>query len=64
MVNDGVLTITPVSGGTTLRLGPAQDGSTHPLRPLDPADPLGARGARLLTAARTKAGCQGVAMLL
>ncbi|MGD1220588.1 hypothetical protein AB9Q10_19410 [Streptomyces krungchingensis] len=37
MVNDGVLTVTPVSGGTTLRLGPAEDGSTHPLRPLDRA---------------------------
>jgi hypothetical protein len=35
MVDDGVLTVTPVEGGTTLRLGPAEDGSTHPLRPLD-----------------------------
>lgn len=37
MVDDGVLTVTPVEGGTTLRLGPAEDGSTHPLRPLDRA---------------------------
>ncbi|MET7296948.1 hypothetical protein ABZS79_33450 [Streptomyces griseoloalbus] len=37
MVDDGVLTVTPVTGGTTLRLGPAEDGSTHPLRPLDRA---------------------------
>lgn len=36
-VEDGVLTVTPVSGGTTLRLGPAEDGSTHPLRALDQA---------------------------
>jgi hypothetical protein len=36
-VNNKVLTVTPVSGGTTLRLGPAEDGSTHPLRPLDQA---------------------------
>lgn len=35
--DDGVLTVTPVKGGTTLRLGPAQDGSRHPLRPLDQA---------------------------
>ncbi|MCZ4603553.1 hypothetical protein O3S80_07140 [Streptomyces sp. Lzd4kr] len=35
MVDDGVLTVTPVTGGTTLRLGPAEDGSVHPLRPLD-----------------------------
>ncbi len=37
MVEDGVLTVTPVSGGSTLRLGPAKDGSMHPLRPLDQA---------------------------
>ncbi|MEU7072899.1 hypothetical protein AB0B30_27590 [Streptomyces narbonensis] len=37
MVDDGVLTVTPVEGGPTLRLGPAKDGSTHPLRPLDRA---------------------------
>ncbi|WP_331729123.1 hypothetical protein OG592_43340 (plasmid) [Streptomyces avidinii] len=37
MIEDGVLTVTPVSGGSTLRLGPAKDGSTHPLRPLDRA---------------------------
>ncbi|MFI6118034.1 hypothetical protein [Kitasatospora sp. NPDC051164] len=37
MVDDGVLTVTPVEGGTTLRLGPAKDGSTHPLRPIDRA---------------------------
>ena len=37
MVDDGVLTLTPVEGGTTLRLGPAEDGGTHPLRPLDRA---------------------------
>lgn len=37
MVDDGALTVTPVEGGTTLRLGPAEDGSTHPLRPLDRA---------------------------
>ncbi|MFE0774307.1 hypothetical protein [Streptomyces sp. NPDC058861] len=35
MVDNGVLTVTPVEGGTALRLGPAEDGSTHPLRPLD-----------------------------
>ncbi|ATZ22034.1 hypothetical protein SLAV_38870 [Streptomyces lavendulae subsp. lavendulae] len=35
--DDGVLTVTPVAGGATLRLGPAEDGSTHPLRPLDKA---------------------------
>ncbi|MFF8535930.1 hypothetical protein ACF07B_28920 [Streptomyces sp. NPDC015532] len=33
----GVLVVTPISGETTLRLGPAQDGGTHPLRPLDQA---------------------------
>ncbi|WP_435057677.1 hypothetical protein [Streptomyces sp. bgisy060] len=37
MVDDGVLTVTPVEGGTPLRLGPAEDGSMHPLRPLDRA---------------------------
>ncbi|MEU5137116.1 hypothetical protein [Streptomyces californicus] len=37
MIDDGVLTVTPLSGGTTLRLGPAEDGSTHPLRPQDRA---------------------------
>ncbi|MFF3488847.1 hypothetical protein ACFYXC_37085 [Streptomyces sp. NPDC002701] len=37
MADDGVLTLTPVTGGTTLRLGPAEDSSTHPLRPLDRA---------------------------
>ncbi|MFD9773378.1 hypothetical protein ACFWXE_24055 [[Kitasatospora] papulosa] len=37
MVDDGVLTVTPVAGGATLRLGPAEDGGTHPLRPLDRA---------------------------
>ncbi|MFD8731448.1 hypothetical protein [Streptomyces sp. NPDC059611] len=37
MVDGGVLTVTPLSGGTTLRLGPAEDGSTHPLRPQDRA---------------------------
>ncbi|MGY4963645.1 hypothetical protein [Streptomyces sp. 900105245] len=35
--DDGVLTVTPIEGGPTLRLGPAKDGSTHPLRPLDRA---------------------------
>ncbi|MEW2298238.1 hypothetical protein ABZ719_37095 [Streptomyces sp. NPDC006743] len=29
------LVIRPISGGTTLRLGPAEDGGTHPLRPQD-----------------------------
>ncbi|MFE2168898.1 hypothetical protein ACFXB3_28175 [Streptomyces sp. NPDC059447] len=38
MVDDGVLTVTPTSGATTLRLGPAKNGSsTQPLRPLDQA---------------------------
>ncbi|MFF8617904.1 hypothetical protein [Streptomyces sp. NPDC015350] len=37
IVNDGVLTVTPVEGGTTLHLGPAEDGSMHPLHPLDRA---------------------------
>lgn len=37
LVDGGVLTVTPVGGGPTLRLGPAADGSTHPLRPLDRA---------------------------
>ncbi|WP_407842063.1 hypothetical protein ACE1OC_42685 (plasmid) [Streptomyces sp. DSM 116496] len=37
MVDGGVLTVTPTSGGPTLRLGPAEDGGTHPLRPLDQA---------------------------
>nr|MDT0519929.1 hypothetical protein [Streptomyces sp. DSM 41633] len=36
-VEDGVLFVTPTSQGTTLRLGPAEDGSTHPLRPVDAA---------------------------
>jgi hypothetical protein len=36
-VKDSVLVVTPISGGTTLRLGPAEDGGTHPLRPLDQA---------------------------
>ncbi|MFE9481185.1 hypothetical protein ACFYNM_21585 [Streptomyces spororaveus] len=36
-VEDGVLIVTPTSRGTTLRLGPADDGSTHPLRPVDTA---------------------------
>ncbi|WP_055529664.1 hypothetical protein [Streptomyces graminilatus] len=36
-VDDGVLVVTPISDGTTLRLGPAEDGGTHPLRPLDQA---------------------------
>ncbi len=33
--DNGVLVVTPISGETTLRLGPAEDGGTHPLRPLD-----------------------------
>ncbi|MET9324082.1 hypothetical protein ABZX75_28525 [Streptomyces sp. NPDC003038] len=36
-VEDGVLLVTPTSHGTTLRLGPAEDGGTHPLRPVDAA---------------------------
>ncbi|MFE4206119.1 hypothetical protein ACFRSX_32625 [Streptomyces goshikiensis] len=36
-VDHGVLLVTPTSQGTTLRLGPAEDGSTHPLRPVDAA---------------------------
>ncbi|MDH6544130.1 hypothetical protein [Streptomyces sp. SPB4] len=36
-VENGVLLVTPTSQGTTLRLGPAEDGSTHPLRPVDVA---------------------------
>ncbi|MEU2454826.1 hypothetical protein ABZ605_32650 [Streptomyces sp. NPDC012765] len=36
-VEGGVLLVTPTSRGTTLRLGPAEDGSTHPLRPMDAA---------------------------
>jgi hypothetical protein len=36
-VQDRVLIVTPVSGGTTLRLGPAEDGGMHPLRPVDRA---------------------------
>lgn len=36
-VNDGTLVVTPISGETTLRLGPAEDHGTHPLRPLDQA---------------------------
>ncbi|MFD6967202.1 hypothetical protein [Streptomyces sp. NPDC059949] len=35
--DDGVLVVTPISGETTLRLGPAKDGGTHPLRPMDQA---------------------------
>ncbi|MER6031121.1 hypothetical protein [Streptomyces sp. NPDC001851] len=37
MVDDGVLTVIPVEGGTTLRLRPAGDGSARRLRPLDRA---------------------------
>ncbi|MFC8944042.1 hypothetical protein [Streptomyces rochei] len=29
------LVIRPISGDATLRLGPAEDGGTHPLRPQD-----------------------------
>ncbi|MFI5987003.1 hypothetical protein ACIBEA_39835 [Streptomyces sp. NPDC051555] len=36
-VADGVLVINPTNGGPTLRLGPAENGGTHPLRPLDQA---------------------------
>ncbi|MDX3537232.1 hypothetical protein PV721_23225 [Streptomyces sp. MB09-01] len=36
-VDHGVLLVTPTSQGTTLRLGPAENGSTHPLRPVDAA---------------------------
>ncbi|MEU9744773.1 hypothetical protein [Streptomyces niveus] len=36
-VNDRTLVVTPISGVTTLRLGPAEDHGTHPLRPLDQA---------------------------
>ncbi|MFE3558357.1 hypothetical protein ACFXKW_26375 [Streptomyces sp. NPDC059193] len=36
-VTDGVLVINPTNGGPTLRLGPAENGGTHPLRPLDQA---------------------------
>ncbi|KIF02699.1 hypothetical protein PL81_28500 [Streptomyces sp. RSD-27] len=36
-VEHGVLLVTPLGQGTTLRLGPAEDGSTHPLRPADAA---------------------------
>ncbi|WUE87698.1 hypothetical protein OG624_43010 (plasmid) [Streptomyces virginiae] len=36
-VDHGVLLVTPTSQGTTLRLGPAEDGSTHPLQPVDAA---------------------------
>ncbi|MFJ5851095.1 hypothetical protein [Streptomyces sp. NPDC092903] len=35
--DDGVLVVTPISGETTLRLGPAKKGGIHPLRPLDQA---------------------------
>ncbi len=35
--DDGVLVVTPISGETTLRLGPAENGGIHPLRPLDQA---------------------------
>ncbi|MDX5566271.1 hypothetical protein PYK79_27125 [Streptomyces sp. ID05-04B] len=34
-VAGGTLVIRPISGDTTLRLGPAEDGGTHPLRPQD-----------------------------
>ncbi|GKQ33473.1 hypothetical protein [Streptomyces sp. A012304] len=34
-VADRTLVIRPISGDTTLRLGPAEDGGTHPLRPQD-----------------------------
>lgn len=34
-VADGRLVVRPISGDTTLRLGPAEDGGTHPLRPQD-----------------------------
>jgi len=37
VVHGGVLVVTPISGDTTLRLGPAEDGGTHPLHPLDRA---------------------------
>ncbi|TGB15521.1 hypothetical protein [Streptomyces sp. MZ04] len=33
-VSDGVLIVVPIGGGTTLRLGPAEDGGMHPLRPV------------------------------
>ncbi len=36
-IEQGVLLVTPLGQGTTLRLGPAEDGSTHPLRPADAA---------------------------
>ncbi|WP_328373194.1 hypothetical protein OG800_49850 (plasmid) [Streptomyces sp. NBC_00445] len=36
-VDDRVLVVTPINGETPLRLGPAEDGSTHPLRPLNDA---------------------------
>ncbi|MEU5958185.1 hypothetical protein [Streptomyces sp. NPDC047525] len=36
-VSEGVLIVSPISGGTTLRLGPAEEGGMHPLRPLDQA---------------------------
>ncbi|MFG2667671.1 hypothetical protein ACGFY6_25930 [Streptomyces sp. NPDC048387] len=36
-IEHGVLLVTPLDQGTTLRLGPAEDGSTHPLRPADAA---------------------------
>ncbi|MFE5677279.1 hypothetical protein ACFQ7B_31485 [Streptomyces erythrochromogenes] len=34
-VEHGVLLVTPTNQGTPLRLGPAEDGSTHALRPVD-----------------------------
>ncbi|ATM24650.1 hypothetical protein SMD44_p10151 (plasmid) [Streptomyces alboflavus] len=36
-VVDRTLVVRPISGETDLRLGPAEDGSTHPLRPQDQA---------------------------
>ncbi|MEV7465295.1 hypothetical protein AB0O20_02125 [Streptomyces kronopolitis] len=36
-VEDRVLIVVPIGGGTTLRLGPAEEGGMHPLRPLDRA---------------------------
>ncbi|MEU6349947.1 hypothetical protein ABZ896_11535 [Streptomyces sp. NPDC047072] len=36
-VEDRVLIVTPINGGTTLRLGPAEDGGIHPLHAVDRA---------------------------
>ena len=36
-VEDRVLIVVPIGGGTTLRLGPAEEGSLQPLRPVDRA---------------------------